>query len=114
MPATTTDGSSTGHAEAARSNKSHIGSPAPSLAVLLPGAPQRHSQIRYNSRIDTAEIMPSRCRSSTTAGQRQVQDLEPHRGFTVSELATKVHTVTGNTDYTIRQAAYDLRKLRGK
>ena len=43
-----------------------------------------------------------------------MQDLEPHRGFTVSELATKVHTVTGNTDYTIRQAAYDLRKLRGK
>jgi len=35
-------------------------------------------------------------------------------GFTVSELAAKVHTMTGHTDYTIRQAAYDLRKLRGK
>jgi hypothetical protein len=35
-------------------------------------------------------------------------------GFTVSELAAKVHTMAGNTDYTIRQAAYDLRKLRGK
>jgi hypothetical protein len=35
-------------------------------------------------------------------------------GFTVSELAVKVHTMTGNTDYSIRQAAYDLRKLRGK
>jgi hypothetical protein len=35
-------------------------------------------------------------------------------GFTVKDLAAKVHTMTGNTDYTARQAAYDLRKLRGK
>jgi hypothetical protein len=35
-------------------------------------------------------------------------------GFTVTDLATKVHTMTGHTDYTNRQAAYDLRKLRGK
>jgi DNA-binding transcriptional ArsR family regulator len=35
-------------------------------------------------------------------------------GFTVAEFTTKVHTMTGHTDYTIRQAAYDLRKLRGK
>ena len=35
-------------------------------------------------------------------------------GFTVQDLTTKVHTMTGHTDYTIRQAAYDLRKLRGK
>jgi len=35
-------------------------------------------------------------------------------GFTVAELTAKVHTVTGHTGYTIRQAAYDLRKLRGK
>ena len=35
-------------------------------------------------------------------------------GFTVTDLATKVHAMTGQTDYTIRQAAYDLRKLRGK
>jgi hypothetical protein len=35
-------------------------------------------------------------------------------GFTIADLATKVHTMTGNTGYTIRQAAYDLRKLRGK
>lgn len=34
--------------------------------------------------------------------------------FTVTDLATKVHTMTGHTDYTTRQAAYDLRKLRGK
>jgi len=35
-------------------------------------------------------------------------------GFTVKDLALKVHAMTGHTDYTIREAAYDLRKLRGK
>jgi len=35
-------------------------------------------------------------------------------GFTVADLAAKVHAMTGNTGYTARQAAYDLRKLRGK
>jgi hypothetical protein len=35
-------------------------------------------------------------------------------GFTAGQLANKVHTMTGHTDYTIRQAAYDLRKLRAK
>jgi hypothetical protein len=38
----------------------------------------------------------------------------PSGGFTVAEFTTKVHTMTGHTGYTIRQAAYDLRKLRGK
>jgi hypothetical protein len=37
----------------------------------------------------------------------------PH-GFTVAEHAAKVATMTGQAGYTIRQAAYDLRKLRGK
>jgi hypothetical protein len=35
-------------------------------------------------------------------------------GFTVADLAAKVQATTGQTSYTIRQAAYDLRKLRGK
>ena len=35
-------------------------------------------------------------------------------GFTVAKFTAKVHAMTGNTGYTIRQAAYDLRKLRGK
>jgi DNA-binding transcriptional ArsR family regulator len=35
-------------------------------------------------------------------------------GFTVSDLTDKVHAMTGTTDYTVRRAAYDLRKLRGK
>jgi hypothetical protein len=38
------------------------------------------------------------------------------RGFTVAELTAKVQQMTRQTEsgYTIRQAAYDLRKLRGK
>jgi hypothetical protein len=35
-------------------------------------------------------------------------------GFTVGQLAAKVGTMTGHNDYTVRQAAYDLRKIRGK
>jgi hypothetical protein len=37
-------------------------------------------------------------------------------GFTVAEFAAKVHALTGHdhTGYSIRQAGYDLRKLRGK
>jgi hypothetical protein len=37
-------------------------------------------------------------------------------GFTAAEFTAKVHAMTGQTaaDYTPRQAAYDLRKLRGK
>ena len=37
----------------------------------------------------------------------------PH-GFTVAEHAAKVRSMTGQDTYTIRQGAYDLRKLRGK
>ena len=36
------------------------------------------------------------------------------RGFTVAEHAVRVQAMTGHHGYTIRQAAYDLRKLRGK
>jgi hypothetical protein len=36
------------------------------------------------------------------------------RGFTVADLAAKVSARTPATGYTTRQAAYDLRKLRGK
>jgi hypothetical protein len=36
------------------------------------------------------------------------------RGFTVADFAAKVAAMTGQDGYTTRQAAYDLRKLRGK
>jgi hypothetical protein len=35
-------------------------------------------------------------------------------GFTVADLAAKVNSHTSENAYTVRQAAYDLRKLRGK
>jgi len=37
-------------------------------------------------------------------------------GFTIADLAAKVQSLTGQSkhDYTVRQAASDLRKLRGK
>jgi hypothetical protein len=35
-------------------------------------------------------------------------------GFTVADFAARVRTMTGQETYTVRQAAYDLRKLRGK
>ncbi len=35
-------------------------------------------------------------------------------GFTVADFAAKVRDMTGQPGYTIRNAAYDLRKLRGK
>jgi hypothetical protein len=46
-------------------------------------SPSRCWKIRYDSRIDTAEIMPSRCRSSITAGQRQVQHSGTPQGSAV-------------------------------
>ena len=36
------------------------------------------------------------------------------RGFTVTDFTAKVQAMTGHAGYTTRQAAYDLRKLRGK
>jgi hypothetical protein len=36
------------------------------------------------------------------------------RGFTVAEFTARVRRLDGHADYTIRQGAYDLRKLRGK
>jgi hypothetical protein len=35
-------------------------------------------------------------------------------GFSVADLATKVHAITGHDTYSTRQAAYDIRKLRGQ
>ena len=61
-----------------------------------------------------------------TEDQQMVQALAPGlskvqvaiapKGFTAAQFTDKVHSLTGQTaaDYTIRQAAYDLRKLRAK
>lgn len=53
----------------------------------------------------------------TRAALAAVAALSPApKGFTVADLADKLHAMTGQSDadYTIRQAAYDLRKLRAK
>jgi hypothetical protein len=45
---------------------------------------------------------------------RAVVALAPQPGgFTAADLVAKAHALTGDTPYTARQAAYDLRKLRG-
>ena len=77
-----------------------------------PGAPQA---------VDVA--LPAGCSLSGGAGAALMQpqalalalSAAPD-GFTVTEFTAKVHTMTGQTgtDYTSRQGAYDLRKLRGK
>ncbi len=51
-------------------------------------------------------------RSRTTLAAVTALAANP-QGFTVAEVVAKVHALTGNTDYTLRQAGYDLRKLRG-
>jgi len=47
------------------------------------------------------------------AGVRRAPRAAPE-GFTVAELTDKVHSMTGQSDYSTRQAAYDIRKLRAK
>jgi hypothetical protein len=65
------------------------------------------------TRIGGVDLNKQRMRDALSA----VLALAPApRGFTGGELAAKVHAMTGRSaaGYTIRQAAYDLRKLRGK
>jgi CrcB protein len=62
-----------------------------------------------------ANIVASVAASFAAAGIGLALAPAPHR-FSVGEFAAKVHARTGTSDaeYTICQAAYDLRKLRGK
>ena len=61
------------------------------------------------TRVGGIDLNKPRIRSTLAAVLAAAPD-----GFTVTDLTTKVHTMTGQTTYTTRQAAYDLRKLRGK
>src|SRR5581483_6519283 len=70
VPATTTDKSCQRHATAAKSSESHIGSPAPSLAVLHPGTPQRHSQIVGRSGTTVVSDLPAGHGLAGAAGPR--------------------------------------------
>ena len=65
------------------------------------------------TRVGGVDVNKQRMRDALSA----VLALAPApNGFTVGEFAAKVHAMTGTSDldYTVRQAAYDLRKLRGK
>src|SRR4051812_18027131 len=63
------------------------------------------------TRVGGVDLNKPRIRAALSA----VLALSPGSGgFTVAEFTAKVHTMTGHTGYTIRQAAYDLRKLPGK
>jgi hypothetical protein len=53
-----------------------------------------------------------KARTSTTLAAVTALAAAPD-GSTVADLANKVNAVTATTAYTVRQAAYDLRKLRG-
>jgi len=62
-------------------------------------------------RVGGVDINTARMRAAMAA----VVALGPApRGFSVADLAAKVQTMTGRTDYGPRQAAYDVRKLRAK
>jgi hypothetical protein len=63
-----------------------------------------------NTRVGGIDINKARARTTMRAVTALAAKPD---GFTVADLTAKVHTVTGNDDYTTRQAAYDLRKLRG-
>jgi hypothetical protein len=70
------------------------------------------SQVR-STRVGGIDLNKSRMRSALAAVL--ALSLSP-KGFIVSEFASKVHSITGQSDsqYGKRRAAYDLKKLRGK
>jgi hypothetical protein len=63
------------------------------------------------TRVGGIDLNKPRTRAALTAALALAA--APH-GFTTGEHAAKVRAMTGHDSYTIRQAAYDLRKFRGK
>ena len=66
-----------------------------------------------NTRVGGVDMNKPRMRAATAA---VLALAAAPGGFTAAQFTAKVHAMTGQTaaDYTPRQAAYDLRKLRGK
>jgi len=66
-----------------------------------------------NTRVGGVDINRSRIRTALAAVLALASS---PAGFTVAELSSKARALTGQrpTDYTLRQAAYDLKKLSGK
>jgi hypothetical protein len=63
------------------------------------------------TRVGGVDLNKPRIRAALTAALALAA--APH-GFTVAEHAARVQAMTSHDGYTIRQAAYDLRKFRGK
>ncbi len=63
-----------------------------------------------NTRVGGVDL--DKARTRTTLAAVTALAAAPN-GFTVADLTDKVHTISGHNHYTVRQAAYDLRKLRG-
>jgi hypothetical protein len=66
----------------------------------------------HQNRIDRLDLNKQRMRDALRAALALVP---APTGFTVGDFPDKIHAITGTSDaeYTILQAAYDLRKLRG-
>jgi len=63
------------------------------------------------TRVGGIDLNNPRIRTTLTA----IIALSPSpRGFSLSDLQAKVHSINGRDDYTKREAAYDLKKLRAK
>lgn len=67
------------------------------------------------TRVGGIDLNKQRTRAVLTAVLAAVLALSVQPGgFTTADLAAKVTAIRGQAGYTVRQAAYDLRKLRGK
>jgi hypothetical protein len=79
----------------------------PAYPTAGPDPGQRQDRLQSTIDLNTPR---TRARAVRGAGSDDHPD-----GFTVADPAVKVHAMTGQTigNYTVRQAAYDLRKLYG-
>src|SRR5262249_53030554 len=80
------------------------------LNDTAPDAPPLPSRVGA-ARVGGIDLNKPRIRAALAAALALAA--APH-GFTVAEHAARVQAMTGHDGYTTRQAAYDLRKFRGK
>ena len=109
VPATTTDRSDEGHAEAAGSVESHIGSPTPSLVVLHPGAPQRHSQISPRA----VELIVRQVRDRRDPDRVQEWSGELSKSDPVVVFCVYGFHVGCKTAIMLREAGFDAKYMKG-
>jgi hypothetical protein len=83
------------------------------IGFLSDGVPDDLPRASQAGAVCVGGIDPNKPRC-TPPGPRCSPWPPPPAGSPVAQLADKVHTITGHPDYTVRQAAHDLRKRRGK